>query len=838
VSAGPPSAAESASPPPAGERLAQHFPLVMELWEERVRRSVPAAQEQPRLLLRNRLPQFLQQIAAALLAVHAGSPVENPDPAALREAASEHGAQRVQVGGYSIDEMLQEYRLLRTTLFNYLEREAPLPPAERDTITEIIERAMQAAALQFANAQQVEIHNREELHGLLVENARDYAMLTTDCDNRITSWNSGAERLMLWTEAEMLGMDARIIFTPEDRRRHDPEKELATARAEGMATNERWHVRKDGSRFWGSGIMHALYDPSGDLIGYGKVMRDRTAEKAAAEERGRFAERMRMLAEISSDFLFQERPEEYLEHVYARLKAHLGLDIYVHYVTAATGRGLCLANCVGIPDPVAKEIEYVDFGETVRGRAAEHRERMMVEHLQDAHAPHTVLVRSLGIRAYACHPLIAGEELIGTLSFGTCARDTFTPDEIELIRTVTEQVAVALERSRLLKALKERAEALTEADRRKDEFLAMLAHELRNPLAGIVNALHVLDEMDQESSPRKRLRTIVSRQAGNLTRMVDDLLDVSRITHGKIELRREPVNLVAIVQQAVETIRPLMESRGHTLETWTPDEALCVEADRTRLEQIIANLLNNAAKYTEPGGLIQLTVEREGAQAVVRIRDTGVGISPDLLPHIFDLFTQANRTSERAEGGLGIGLTLVRRLIEMHDGSIEAHSPGLGHGSEFTVRLPLVYGSHTAVPRTSPAEVVDILPEARRVLIVEDNVDAAETMQELLELWGHEVRLAHSGPGGLETAREFQPEVILLDIGLPGMNGFEVARRLRKEAALDTPCLVAITGYGQETDREKAREAGFDYHLTKPVEPHRLRTLLHTVASTASQRSS
>jgi PAS domain S-box-containing protein len=810
----------------------------MELWEARVRRSVPAAQKQPRLVLRNSLPRFLQQIARALLGGRDEARTASADAATLQEAASAHGAQRALVGSYSLDQVLQEYRLLRTTLFQYLDTDAALPAAERDTITDAIEEAMQAAACQFAETQGEELHSHDELHGLLVENARDYAMLTTDCENRITSWNSGAERLMHWTEAEMLGQSGRLIFVPEDREKGDPEKEIATARRDGRAANERWHLRKDGSRFWGSGIMHALYDPAGQLVGYGKVMRDRTLEKTAEGERNRFVERMRMLAEISSDFLFQERPEEYLEHVYARLKAHLGLDLYAHYLTAPTGRGLCLASWDGIPDDIAHQIAYVDFGEAISGQVGGREEQLVADCLHEAHGPQSVLARALGIRAYACHPLIAGEELVGTLSFGTSARDTFERDEVELIHTVSEQVAVALERSRLLKALRERAEALTEADRRKDEFLAMLAHELRNPLAGIVNALHVLEETDQESSPRKRLRAIVGRQAGNLTRMVDDLLDVSRITHGKIELRREPVNLAASVQQAVDTIGPLMKMRGHTFETHILDESLCVEADQTRLEQIIANLLNNAAKYTEPGGRIWLTVQQEGAQAVVRIRDTGVGISPDLLPHVFDLFTQANRTSERAEGGLGIGLTLVRRLIEMHEGTIEAHSQGLGHGSEFIVRFPLASGGPAADPAAAPSEASDVTPQPRRVLIVEDNVDAAETMQDLLEIWGHEVRLAHSGPGGLAAAREFLPDVILLDIGLPGMNGFEVARRLRSEGGIGEPCLVAITGYGQETDRERAREAGFDHHLTMPVEPQRLQSLLRLANVGVSRRSS
>lgn len=830
MSAGPPSAAESVSPSPFGKRITQHIPQIMQRWEERVRRTVPAARGQEQLALRDGLPGFLHKIAEALDAPQ--PPPELPNSDVLVASSSRHGEQRARLGRYSIGQVLQEYSLLRATLFEFLEEEAALPYAERDTITDIVELAMREAASEFSRATEEQLRSRDELHRLLVENARDYAMLTTDCQNRITSWNPGAERLMLWTEPAVLGKDAALIFIPEDREKQEPEKELATARVHGMAANERWHLRKDGTRFWGSGVMHALYDPSGELVGYGKVMRDRSSDRVAQEEHGRFLERMRMLAEISSDFLFQEQPQQYIEQVYSRLAAHLGLDVYLHYHTAATGRGLYLAGSHGIPEEVARQIAYLDFGEAICGKVAEDRERIVAEYLQESLEPHTVLVRSLGIRAYACHPLIAGEELIGTLSFGTSRRDTFEPGEEELIRTVCEQVAVALERSRLLTALRDRAEALTEADQRKDEFLAMLAHELRNPLAGIVNAVHVLEETDQQPSPRQRLREIVSRQAGNLTRMVDDLLDVSRITHGKIELRREPLDLASVIQQAVETVRSLIETRGHTLTTQLPIEPLCVQADRTRLEQVFANLLNNAAKYTEPGGQLWLEAVKEGSTAVVRVRDTGVGISPDLLPHVFELFTQANRTSERAEGGLGIGLTLVRRLVEMHEGAIEAHSRGLGHGSEFVVRLPLVISDTPYHPPAAIPPEAESRMRARKILVVEDNVDAAETMMELLEIWGHEVRLAHSGPSGLEVAREFQPEVILLDIGLPGMNGFEVARRLRCEEGLGTPCLVAVTGYGQDTDREQAQEAGFNFHLTKPVDPQRLQALLRTVDET------
>jgi PAS domain S-box-containing protein len=371
---------------------------------------------------------------------------------------------------------------------------------------------------------------------------------------------------------------------------------------------------------------------------------------------------------------------------------------------------------------------------------------------------------------------------------------------------------------------KRAAEALQEADRRKDEFLAMLAHELRNPLAPIRTGLHILRMPQANGAAVDQIKDMMEQQVHHLTRLVDDLLDVSRITRGKIELRKETVELAAAVGHAVETVRSLLDSHHHTLTVALPPAAVHLEADPTRLEQILVNLLNNAAKYTGHGGSISLTAEPDNDQVVIRVRDTGVGLSADLLPKVFDLFTQAERTLDRSQGGLGIGLTLVRRLVEMHGGSVEAHSAGPGQGSEFVVRLP-------ALPK--PPEESEVPPEqmarrndSLRVLVVEDVVEVAHTLKVLLELWGHAVRVVHDGPAALVASRIYQPEVVLLDIGLPGMNGYDVARQLRRQQGRKRPLLVAVTGYGGEEDKRRAREAGFDCHMTKPVDLEELEALI------------
>jgi signal transduction histidine kinase len=378
---------------------------------------------------------------------------------------------------------------------------------------------------------------------------------------------------------------------------------------------------------------------------------------------------------------------------------------------------------------------------------------------------------------------------------------------------------------------KRMVEELAEADRRKDEFLAMLAHELRNPLAPIQNALALM-KMYECPPEIEAAREIVERQSRQMARLVDDLLDVSRISRGKIQLRQEPVRLGCVVERAVESTQPILTALNHRLTLSLPSEPVWLFADPTRLEQVLANLLNNAAKYTEPGGQIHLSAEvarGEGdppGEVIVRVRDTGIGIEPDKLELIFGLFTQVGRSlNSSSQWGLGIGLALVRTLVEMHGGKVTAFSEGLGKGSEFVVRLPLLREQkkerQAEMPRAS-----GVNGRPLRILVVDDNQDAAESLALLLGLQGHKVRTAVDGPAALEIARNFHPNVILLDIGLPKMDGYQVARRLREDERMRDVFLAAMTGYGQDEDRRRTRDAGFDCHLVKPVDPETLEDLL------------
>ncbi|HVS34454.1 MAG TPA: response regulator, partial [Gemmataceae bacterium] len=385
----------------------------------------------------------------------------------------------------------------------------------------------------------------------------------------------------------------------------------------------------------------------------------------------------------------------------------------------------------------------------------------------------------------------------------------------------------AIERGGIEEELRRRVEQLAELDRRKDEFLATLAHELRNPLAPIRNALHILRLSGGSGPAAERVREMIERQVNQLVRLVDDLMEVSRITRGKIELRKERVELAAVLRSAVETSRPLIEAGGHQLAIALPADPVILDADPMRLSQVVANLLNNAAKYTEEGGQIWLTARRDGRDAVVSVRDTGVGIPTDMLPRVFDMFAQVDRTLQRSQGGLGIGLTLARILVEMHGGRVEARSGGLGRGSEFILRLPTAPTSPLGREGGAAVSGQQSGPLGQlRVLVVDDNHDAADSFAMLLRFLGAEAHVVYDGPSALAALPSYRPSVVFLDIGMAGMDGHEVARRVRQTADFREVTLIAMTGWGQEEDRRRSKAAGFDHHLVKPVDARILQSLL------------
>lgn len=429
-----------------------------------------------------------------------------------------------------------------------------------------------------------------------------------------------------------------------------------------------------------------------------------------------------------------------------------------------------------------------------------------------------------------------GREVVGQRKDGSTFPMDLAVSEFQIgpHRYFTGIVRDITERKRLEQELRQRLEELAEADRRKDEFLATLAHELRNPLAPVGTAVQIL-QLKGPSNPESQWACdVIDRQMRQMTRLIDDLLDLSRITRNRLELRKERVELAKVLQGAVETSRPLIDGLKHELTVALPPEAIYLDADFTRLAQVFANLLNNAAKYSEPGSRIYLTAERQGSDAVVAVRDTGIGIPKQMLEQIFDMFTQVDRSLERTQGGLGIGLTLVKRLVVMHGGSVTAQSDGPGAGSEFIVRLPIPISWSLPTPEPEPTyeERPATAPAPRRILIVDDNNDAATSLSKMLSLLGYEARTAGDGVAGLAAFAEFRPEAALLDIGMPKMNGYELARQIRQQPRGDEVVLIAITGWGQDEDKQRTVEAGFDHHLVKPVNFAALTQLLASATAT------
>jgi signal transduction histidine kinase len=441
------------------------------------------------------------------------------------------------------------------------------------------------------------------------------------------------------------------------------------------------------------------------------------------------------------------------------------------------------------------------------------------------------------LRGGVALPLLFGGRCLGALALGSAGHGGFGLQDLSMFEELASRAAIAFENARLYSNLQrevaERQEAeqkLEQESRRKDEFLAMLSHELRNPMAPIRNAVEVMRRTAPGDPAQAWARDIIGRQITHLTRLVEELLDVARIAQGKISLSIEPVRLAAVLEQAVETARPLIDASKHELRLRLPPPPLTVPGDFARLAQVVGNLLNNAAKYTARGGVIELGAAAQGEEVAISVRDNGIGIDAELLPQVFDLFTQGKQSLDRSQGGLGIGLTLVRKLVELHGGRVEARSGGPGQGSEFRIHLP------RSVPGAAGLDAQPALAAAgqgKRILVVDDNPDTAQTIATVLSLEGHELRTAADGFEAFECARGFRPEVIVLDIGLPRLSGYDIARELRRDPQMQETLLIALTGYGQPSDVAKAEASGFDLHFIKPVEPQRI---LEVIAAGLPQR--
>ncbi len=613
----------------------------------------------------------------------------------------------------------------------------------------------------------------------IVESSDD-AILSKSLAGVIQSWNAGAERLFGYTAAQAIGRHISLIIPPE--RIEEEDRIIASLKVGRRIEHfETERVRSDGRRILVSLTISPIKDDEGRVIGASKIARDITERRKVEAEREKFV----TLVENSTDFIGICDLE--------------GIPLFVNRA------GLAMVGLDSLDEARTVPVASLFFPED--------QSRMMQEFfpsvLREGHGEIDIRFRNFktgDARWMAYKVLTLPDESGRPIAFATVSQD------------VTE-------RRRLENNLRDLAANLSEADRRKNEFLAMLAHELRNPLAPISNAARALRLGGREGESLRSASDMLERQVAQMSRLVDDLLDMSRITRGRIELRKERVDLGPVVSHAVEAARALYRSMDHEMTVTMSDTPMQLSADPTRLAQVIGNLLNNASKFTDKGGHVWLTVERDGHEAVIRVRDNGIGIAEEHIPGLFEMFAQIDTSLERSRGGLGIGLTLVKTLVEMHGGTVHARSDGPARGSEFTVRLPIL--SDVISPASHAGALEPPLPAVKsRVLVVDDSEDGAESLAMLLQLSGHETQIAHDGVEAIEAAEKFRPDVVLLDIGLPRLNGYEVGSRLRKKPWAKDLALVALTGWGQDEDRHRSRDAGFDAHLVKPVDYGALLKLL------------
>jgi PAS domain S-box-containing protein len=577
--------------------------------------------------------------------------------------------------------------------------------------------------------------------------------------------------------------------------------------------------------------IHASYVPTRDrqgvVDGWVAVVIDVTDKKRLELGLGQV---LAGLSELTSRLWRARTLREGLEEILAAVIGLLGADKgNVQLLSDGERRVLTIAAQQGFQQ------DFLDFFREVSaeddsacGRSLRSGERVIIEDIEadPPYAPLRPVARAAGYRAVLSTPLLSFDGTpLGAIS--THFRAVHRPSEEELHRLdmYLRQAADFIQRSRMEQALRRSEQALLEADRRKDEFLALIAHELRNPLAPILHSVAVLKNSDRAAQQQLHAEQVIERQVMHMSRLLDDLLDVSRITRGRLELKRTTVELAAVLDAAIEAARPLLDAKRHRLSVELPEQPMWLEGDAVRLAQVFSNLLINAAKYTDAGGQVQLQAVRAGPEIVVTVRDNGVGIAAEVLPRLFMPFSPGAAAGQPASGGLGVGLSLVRGLVERHGGRVEAHSEGIGRGSEFIVCLPP--GAADAQARHLPPSPAHAGPARRlKILVVDDNRDAADSCDALLELSGHEVQTAYSAQDGYLLAEAFHPDVLLLDIGLPDTDGYALAHRIRATQWGQDLTLVALTGWGQEADKRRARDAGFDHHLTKPVTSQQLDTLL------------
>jgi PAS domain S-box-containing protein len=655
--------------------------------------------------------------------------------------------------------------------------------ALRDAENELIGYAKVTRDLTERRRHEESLRQNEARFRSLVEGVRDYAIFMLDVDGRVTTWNAGAQHIMGYDAVDAIGEHLSTFYPQDGRQRELAQHELSTATIEGRFEDEGWRVRKDGSRFWASVILTAVRNPSGVLVGFSKITRDLTERRKHESSLRQSEERVRLLVESVIDYSIITVDEQGFVNSW-----NLGAE----RITGFPG-----------PEIIGRHFSHLYPPEDI---AANKPWQQLIR------ANDGTRVNEEGWRVRKDGSQFWANSVIGKLPSGEGPGVTFY--------IVTQDLTQ-----------RRHAESLADTAQKMHEFIAMLAHELRNPLAPIRNAVALMQRRNIQDPIVESMRQTIERQSGQLARIIDELLDVNRVARGQFTIEKETLDLREILQRAIETSRPLIDARQHKLDVHMGSVPIPVHADPLRLQQVVVNLLNNAAKYTPSQGSITLIASAIDGHAEIRVRDTGKGIPRDALDRVFDLFIQLEPNSGSALGGLGVGLALVRRIVELHGGRVQARSEGLGRGAEFNVRLPL---SQSAIV----AHLGDDTLEPRfastvRVLVIDDNVDAADSLTLMLQAAGQEARAVYDGATALRLCETFRPHLILLDIGMPQMNGYDVARAIRSSPGGHDPVIAAVSGWGQEADKARAAAAGFDRHFTKPIAESALRTL---VAEAAERR--
>ncbi|MEO8017043.1 MAG: PAS domain S-box protein [Pseudomonadota bacterium] len=666
----------------------------------------------------------------------------------------------------------------------------------------------------------------------------DDAIITKTLDGVITTWNPGARELFGYSAVEAIGQPVTMLI-PEQHLDEEPSIIQRLRRGERIEHYETIRRRKDGSLFNVSLTVSPIKDSGGRVVGASKIARDITRQKRAEEVMREQAEVLGLLETTGKSIASQLDLQKVLQTVTDTATKLTGarFGAFFYNIINEQGEAFLLYTLAGASresfDKLGMPRNTPVFHPTFTGRGVVRSADITKDPRYGKMAPHFGMPKGhLPVCSYLAVPVISRSgEVMGGLFFGHPEADRFTERAEQLVIGVAAQAAVAMDNARLYEAAqreiasRERAEAaLRETDQRKDEFLATLAHELRNPLAPIRQATLISMSSNASEDQRQWSHKVITRQVRHMSLLLDDLLDISRITRGTLDLRTEMTDLAKVVEAAVETSRPTVEAKSHQLSIDLPPEPVRFAADPLRLAQVLSNLLTNAAKYTDPGGKILLRARADDANLEISVTDSGIGISQEALSAVFTMFSQVKSTQDRSEGGLGIGLALSKGVVQLHGGSIEAHSAGPGKGSEFVVRIPR---RSVSAPAANIAEAAAAGPALkRRVLIADDNCDAAESLAMLLEMDGHSVTVVHDGRQALASIEASQPDIALLDIGMPEFDGYEVARRVRLDTRGQQTLLIAVTGWGQESDKARAKAAGFDMHFTKPIEPDTLLELL------------